>query len=73
MLNVKTMYGRCVGNLIIFKIGCFGLNTSSRLLAASRNSLKSAISENISRNCVLISYPIEPILSTTLHNELSFR
>ena len=67
------MYERCVGNLIIFKIGCFGLNTSSRLLAASRNSLKSAISENTTRNYDFICYPIVPILSTTMHNELSFR
>ena len=67
------MYERCVGNLIIFKIVWFGLNSTSRLLDTSRNNLKSAISENTTRNYDFISYPIEPILSTTMHNELSFR
>ena len=67
------MYERCVGNLIIFKIVWFELNTSSRLLAASRNSLKTAISENTTRNYDFIFYPIVLIFSTTMHNELSFR
>ena len=67
------MYGRFEGNLIFFILIWFELNTTSGLLATARNSLKPAMSGNITRNCDFISCPIVPILSHTMHNGPHFR